>query len=158
VFEEIDGLPIHPLVVHAAVVFIPLLILGAVVYALVPRVRGRIGWAVVILSVVTPLSTWLAKLSGDAFRRRLIADNILNENSQELLDRVNDHASLGNITLYLTIALGVASLLLVLLASRVGFPIWGTVVLGVIVIGLAISSGYYVFWTGDYGARAVWEY
>jgi hypothetical protein len=141
------------------VVFIPLLVLGAVVYALVPRFRSRIGWAVVILSVVTPLTTWFAKLSGDAFRRQLIADNILNENSQELLDQVNDHASFGNITLYLTIALGVASLLLVLVTSRLGgFPTWGTVVLGVIVIGLGVSSGYYVFWTGDSGARAVWEY
>jgi Pyruvate/2-oxoacid:ferredoxin oxidoreductase gamma subunit len=31
------------------------------------------------------------------------------------------------------------------------------VVVGIIVVALAAGSGYYVFWTGDYGARAVWE-
>jgi uncharacterized membrane protein len=160
VFEEIDGLPIHPLVVHAAVVLIPLLILGAVVYAVVPRVRAQLGWAVVLLAVVAPLAALFAKLSGEAFRQRLIDDNILNSNSQELLDRVNDHGSLGTITLWFTIALGVASLLLVFVTSwrGRGFPKWGAIVLGVIVVALAVGSGYYVFWTGDYGARAVWQY
>jgi uncharacterized membrane protein len=160
VFEEFRGLPIHPLVVHAAVVFIPLLVVGAVVYAVAPRLRARIGWAVIGLAVVAPLAALLAKLSGDAFRRRLIADNILNSNSQELLTRVNDHGSLGTITLYFTIALGVTTLLLVFITSRrfPAIPGWGAVALGVIVVGLAAGSGYYVFWTGDYGARSVWQF
>ena len=44
-FDQINGLPVHVLVLHAAVVFVPLLALGAVVYALVPRWRPRMGWA-----------------------------------------------------------------------------------------------------------------
>jgi uncharacterized membrane protein len=159
VFEEIKGLPIHPLVVHTAVVLIPLLVLGAVVYALAPRLRARIGWAVLALAVAAPLAALFAKLSGDAFRQRLIDNKVLGSDSQSLLNRVNDHRSLGNITLWFTIALAVTTLLLVFVTSRrtPTVPRWGTAVLGVIVVALAVGSGYYVFWTGDYGARAVWE-
>lgn len=158
-FERIDGLPLHPLVVHAAVVLIPFLVLAAVVFALVPQLRARVGWAVAALAVAAPLAALFAKLSGDAFRQRLIDKNILGPNSQQLLNRVNHHRSLGNNTLWFTIALGVMTLLLVFMTSRraPAIPRWGTLVLGVIVLGLAVASGYYVFWTGDYGARAVWE-
>jgi uncharacterized membrane protein len=156
VFEEFKGLPLHPLVVHAAVVLIPLLVLGAVAYAVVPRFRSRIGWAVVALAVAAPLAALFAKLSGDAFRQRLIDKNNI---GGQVLDRVNDHRSLGNITLWFTIALAVITLLFVFVTSRraPAIPRWGIVVVGVVVIGLAAASGYYVFWTGDFGARAVWE-
>jgi hypothetical protein len=156
VLEEIDGLPVHALVVHAAVVLIPLLVLGAVVYALVPRLRSRIGWAVALLAVVAPLAALVAKLSGDKFRQRLIDQNGF---SGPVLARVNHHRDLGNMTLWFTIALGVTSLLLLFLTSRrgPGIPRWGSVVVSLIVVALAVGSGYYVFWTGDNGARAVWE-
>ncbi|MBX6356221.1 MAG: hypothetical protein IRZ05_10265 [Micromonosporaceae bacterium] len=156
VFEEINNLPLHPLVVHGAVVLIPLLVLGAVVYAVAPRLRPRVSWAVVTLAVAAPLAALFAKLSGDAFRQRLIDRNAL---SGEVLNRVNDHRSLGNITLWLTIALGVVTLLFVLVTSRRSrsVPVWSVVVVGLVVVGLAAVSGYYVFQTGDHGARAVWE-
>jgi uncharacterized membrane protein len=156
VFEEFKGLPLHPLVVHAAVVLIPLLVLGAVVYAVVPRFRSRMGWAVTGLAVAAPLAALFAKLSGEAFRQRLIDKNNI---GGQVLDRVNDHRSLGNITLWFTVALAVITLLFVFITSRraPAIPRWGVVVVGVVVIGLAAASGYYVFWTGDFGARAVWE-
>jgi uncharacterized membrane protein len=156
VFEEFKDLPLHPLVVHAAVVLIPLLVLGAVVYAVAPGLRSRIGWAVTGLAVAAPLAALLAKLSGDAFRQRLIDNNNI---GGRVLERVNDHRSLGNITLWFTIALAVTTLLLLFITSRraPAIPRWGIVAVGVIVVALAAGSGYYVFWTGDYGARAVWE-
>jgi uncharacterized membrane protein len=156
VFEEFDELPLHPLVVHAAVVLIPLLVLGAVVYAVVPSLRPRIGWAVTGLAVVAPLAALFAKLSGDAFQQRLIDKDAI---GGQVLERVDDHRSLGNITLWFTIALAVVTLLFVFVTGRRAraIPVWGVVVVGVIVVGLAAASGYYLFWTGHYGARAVWE-
>ena len=56
VFETFFGLPLHPLVIHAAVVFIPLLIVAALVYVLAPQTRAKLNWAVVILGVIAPLS------------------------------------------------------------------------------------------------------
>ena len=41
---EINGLPLHPLVVHAAVVFGPLAALAALAYVGLPRWRDRLRW------------------------------------------------------------------------------------------------------------------
>ena len=63
-FNTIGGIPAHPLLIHAAVIFIPLLILGAVVYALWPRARVRIGWAVVALAPLAPEVPVAGSLAG----------------------------------------------------------------------------------------------
>src|SRR5437763_17032393 len=69
------GLPLHPLVIHAAVVLIPILVLVALCYALVPRLRDRIGWLAVLMAVIAPLSALGAKITRDAFRARLARIN-----------------------------------------------------------------------------------
>jgi len=73
VFDQINGLPVHALVLHAAVIFVPLLALGAIVYALVAPWRPKIGWAVALLAVAAPGSAYVAKLSGTELSNRLIA-------------------------------------------------------------------------------------
>ena len=63
-FDQFNGLPVHALVLHAAVVFIPLLALGAVVYAVVPRWRSRTGWAALLLALVAPVCAFVTRESG----------------------------------------------------------------------------------------------
>jgi uncharacterized membrane protein len=175
-FETVAGLPAHPLLVHAPIVLIPLLIALAIVYAVVPFLRGRIRWAVTLLAVVAPVSAWLAKLSGEAFRRRLMAKGV----AGEMLTKINNHKSFGDATLWAAIALGVVTLLLVAATmnrlpvrrtatspeGQTGTGSAGTgstgakvlrIVLIVATIGLAVATGYYVFKTGDSGARMEWE-
>src|SRR4051812_12913948 len=64
-FDQVNGLPVHVLVVHAAVVFVPLLVLSAVLYAFVPSLRARLGWVVALLSVGAPACALVAMLSGE---------------------------------------------------------------------------------------------
>lgn len=151
VFEIILGLPAHPLLLHAAVVFLPLMVLAALVYALVPAVRARIAWAVVGLAVVGPLCALFAKLSGDAFRRRLIR---LHRTSPELLSKISQHQSFGTTCVYLAVVLGVLMLALVLLRTP---PRLVSLALVVLAVGFSVATGYYVFRTGDSGARIVWS-
>jgi hypothetical protein len=192
-FEMILGLPAHPLLVHATVVFVPLLAFGAVVYALAPFLRERTRWVVILLALAGPMTAWLAKLSGDAFRRRQAAKGV----GAEMLAKIDQHKSLGDATLWVAIALGVATLLLVAatsgrlplgrkasasgtaddpagLASSSAKPPSSSAeppsssakpasgakvvqtVLIVATVGLAVASGYYVFKTGDSGARMEW--
>ena len=40
-FDTIAGLPVHPLVVHFAVVLLPLATAGVIASALVPKIRTR---------------------------------------------------------------------------------------------------------------------
>jgi uncharacterized membrane protein len=150
IFETITGLPLHPLVIHAVVVLVPLFVLAGFAYVVVPRIRGRIGWLVVLLALAAPAVTLLAKISGDAFRRRIVRKHLAN---QAILVKIDNHRSLGTTTLYLTIALAVVILILVLLRT---LPSGASMALGVITIGLGLVTLYYVYKTGDAGARMVW--
>jgi hypothetical protein len=155
VFDQINGLPVHALVIHAAVVFVPLLALTAIAYGVLPRWRSRVGWAAVLLAVAAPLTAWVATESGEALRGRLVADGM----SGPPLAAIDDHMGYGELTFYFSLGLGVVTLLMVFLTlRRTERPLPRAADLGltVIMVALAAVSGYYVFRTGDSGAQAVW--
>lgn len=155
-FKEINGLPGHILVIHAAVVFVPLLALLASAYGLVPRWRPRLGWAVGILSVVTPVITWVATESGEAFEEFLKGKGY----PPQLLAEIEEHAEYGDRTLWLTLGLAVAALVLLALTSgRVRtprLPSWITWLLTGVIVVLSVFAVVYVVLTGDTGAQSVW--
>jgi hypothetical protein len=156
VFETFLGIPLHPLLLHTAVVFVPLLVLAVLVYALVPRLRPRVGWLLVGLAVIAPLCTLFTKLSGDAFRARLAHHGA----GAQLLSQVDGHRHLGTILVWVVAALGVVSLALVLLPAAlpaVRRMKLVSLTLAVIAVGLSLVSAYYVFRTGDTGAHIVWS-
>jgi hypothetical protein len=155
VFNTILGIPAHPLLIHAAVVFIPLLVVGAIVYAAWPPYHARITWAVLALAVVAPFAALFAKLSGQDLRNQLIARHLT---SPELLGKIAVHNSYGNKAFWWTLALGIITLALLAYYRRAGTSSTAvragatavTVIVGAIV-------GYYVFKTGDTGAHIVWQ-
>ncbi len=154
-FDQIGGLPVHVLVLHAAVVLIPLLALGALVYAVVPRWRSRIGWAVLLLAIVAPACAFVTRESGLKFYNRVVGRGV-SAKGRELLDQ---HMSLGTRTMWFSIALGAVTLVMVvatLRLPRTSLPRIVDVALAVITVALAAISGYYVFRTGDSGAHVVW--
>lgn len=174
-FDEIFGLPVHPLVVHAAVVFIPLLALLAAAYAVLPRWRGRLGWAVVLLGIAAPVSAMVARLSGEA----LVDTRFGGEYPEGVLgERVAEHADIAFPLVWCTLLLGVVSLLLVYTAGRSAPPPGSgsgsgagtgrraavrtagnttvTMVLSVVTVLLAIVALYFAVRTGHSGAVAVW--
>jgi uncharacterized membrane protein len=155
VFDQISGLPVHVLVIHAAVVFVPLLALGAIVYAVVPRVRGKIGWAVIALAVVGPLVTFVSRESGEKFYDRKIAQGIQGEFKSQL----DAHMGYGSKLFLFVLALGIVTLVLTLLTARQSssLPRVADIALGVITVVLAVVSSYYVYKTGDSGAHAAWS-
>jgi hypothetical protein len=176
-FEEVFGIPAHPLLVHAAVVFVPVQILTALAYAFVPFARRLIAWLVVALAVVAPLTALFAKLSGDAFRNRLISRGTA---GPPLLAKITEHSGYGNRTLYFSIGLSVAMVLLMVVqvmrsgqpasalanttateaekidAKPAKGPIVLAAVLTILVLAASVGTGYYVFKTGDSGAHMAW--
>ena len=154
-FDQINGLPVHALVLHAAVVFVPLLALVAIVYAVAPRWRSKVGWAAVLLAIAAPVTTWVTTESGEELRARLVESGL----KGEPLAAIDDHMGYGDLTLYFSLALGVVTLVMVFLTLRRAdrpLPAAASVALSVIMVALAAVSGYYVFKTGDSGAQAVW--
>lgn len=155
-FDEFMGIPAHALLVHAAVVFVPLLVLAGVVYAVVPRLRSRIGWAVVLLAVVGPVAALLAKLSGEELQEVLVAKNY----PPQVLDQVAEHQDYGDLTFWSSLGLGVFTGLLVLVTSGHSrlrrLPAVVRAGLAGVVVAFAVLTAIYVYRTGDTGARAVW--
>lgn len=162
-FSYILGIPAHPLMIHFAIVFLVLLVVGSAVYALVPPLRRRIWWAVAGLAVAGPLAAWFAKMSGQKLFDMLVAQNY----PKEIMDQVNIHLGYGTNTLNFSLGLGVATLALVLVSTAVGNrpavegetrrgSLVATVGLALVTLVLAGFTGYYVFKTGDTGAHAVW--
>ena len=142
---EINGLPLHPLVVHAAVVFGPLAAVAALLHVAVPRWRERLRWPMVGLAVVAVGAIVAAYLTGTSFL----------DSKPELAGSaaVEKHQNRAQQLLWVTIAFGVVALLDGWLADRRGAT---RVVLDVLLAVAAVALMVWVVLTGDAGARAVW--
>ncbi|MEQ4301004.1 DUF2231 domain-containing protein [Plantactinospora sp. B6F1] len=158
-FREVMGLPAHVLLVHAAVVFVPLLALVSTGYAVLARsrFRSRLDWAAAVLAVAAPASAFFAMRSGEELQKVLIAKNY----GPEILQKVVEHQGYGELTFRWSLALGVVTLaLLAVTGTRArarSVPGWLGLLLGAVVVVLAAVNVWYVYLTGDTGAEAVWQ-
>jgi uncharacterized membrane protein len=153
VFDQISGLPVHVLILHVTVVFVPLLALGSIVYGVVPRWRPRVGWAVLLLSIVTPIVCFVTRESGEK-----LYDRVYPNSSPAGKTMLDNHMHYGSTTFWWVLALGIVSLVTVILTGRKtsSLPRVADMGLAVVMIVLAVISGYYVYKTGDSGAHVVW--
>ncbi|MEU8217421.1 DUF2231 domain-containing protein [Micromonospora taraxaci] len=155
-FEEILGLPVHVLVVHAVVVFVPLLAVLAIAYVGLPRWRHRLDWAVGLLAVVAPVTAFVAVKSGEVFTDALVARGF----QGQILDQIFEHSRYGDILFRIVVPLGIVAILLLVATSghpRVPqLPGLVTPVLTVATVALSIAALVYVYLTGHTGAEAVW--
>jgi uncharacterized membrane protein len=141
---EINGLPLHPLVVHAAVIFGPIAALAALAY-LVPRWRLKLRWPMVGLAVLATGSILAAYLSGNDF--------LQHKPELRTSPQVQTHQDRAYQLLWVTIAFGAIALVSGWFATRTGaLRIVLDVLLGVASVALLVL----VFLTGEAGARAVW--
>ncbi|MET8552526.1 DUF2231 domain-containing protein [Micromonospora zamorensis] len=155
-FEEILGLPAHVLVVHAVVVFVPLLAVLAIAYVGLPRWRHRLDWALGLLAVAAPVTAFVAVKSGEVFTDALVARGF----QGQILDQIFEHSRYGDILFRIVVPLGIGAILLLVVTSghpRVPqLPALVTPVLAVAVVALSIAALVYVYLTGHSGAEAVW--
>ncbi|WP_254408801.1 DUF2231 domain-containing protein [Streptomyces sp. AC495_CC817] len=68
---EIAGLPLHPLLVHAVVVLVPLTALALVLGALFPRVRRRLGVATPVAALLVLLLVPVTVFAGEALAEQV---------------------------------------------------------------------------------------
>jgi hypothetical protein len=67
----IAGLPLHPLVVHAAVVLVPLAAVAALAYALVPRWRWVLRHPTLVIGLAAAAAVQVAAMTGDSLKASL---------------------------------------------------------------------------------------
>jgi hypothetical protein len=143
--DLIFGLPVHPLVVHSAVVLVPLVAIAGLVMSYLPSFSRRYGKPIVIIALIAQLSLFAAKSSGEAFEERLGKE-------------VERHANFGEVAPWTMLPL----LILLYLRWRMdreGANI-GSVALrrtvSVLLVFAAFFALVYIYLTGHSGAESVW--
>jgi hypothetical protein len=100
----INGLPLHPLLVHAVVVLLPLAAVGSIIIAIVPKWRRRYWLPVLVLAVLGIGAVPITQQAGEALYDKLKVNN----------PALNHHADLGHALLPYAGAFGVMLLLLII--------------------------------------------
>ncbi|GAA2143836.1 hypothetical protein GCM10009844_16690 [Nocardioides koreensis] len=155
-FDLINGLPIHPLVVHAVVVLLPLAAIGTIAIAVRPDWRRRYGVLVVVAAALSTVLTPVATSSGEALEQHV--------------GNPGEHAELGDQLIWFEIPLLLLALALVWFDRRqraadasthastdakAVSPTALKVVAALAVIA-ALATSVQVYRVGDSGARAAW--
>lgn len=65
-FAELQGLPLHPLIVHVVVILVPVSAIAMMVAIAVPKWRPWLQWFALTGLIIGGLGTYVAKLSGDS--------------------------------------------------------------------------------------------
>jgi hypothetical protein len=142
---EINGLPLHPLVVHAAVVFGPVGALAALAYVALPSWRDRLRWPMVALAVLATGAIVAAFVTGTSFYN--------SRPELQQLSSVATHRSRGRTLFWVTLPFGVLAVAAGWFHTRPGGL---RAVLDVLLGVAALAVLVLVVMTGDAGARAVW--
>jgi hypothetical protein len=149
--SELFGLPAHPLVVHAAVVLLPLAAITTVVCAALPRARRFYAPVALALALAAAVSVGLAQGSGEELEERVTETEL-----------VEAHTDQGEQVLPWSIAVlvasaGVAAIPLVS-SRRPGLAGRGATAAAVAV---SLVAGVGATWTvvdvGHSGAEATWH-
>lgn len=160
-FDLINGIPVHPLVVHAVVVLLPLAVVGTILIAAVPRWRVHYGLLVVGAALAATVLIPVATSSGEELEQR-VGDP-------------GDHAEMGDLLIWFAIPLLVLVTALWWLArrqARADVDASGTsgahtqaaapsktlvTAVAALAVVAALANGFQVYRVGDSGAKAVWD-
>ena len=144
--DTVAGLPVHALVVHAAVVLVPLAALGSVLMAVWRSFSRRFGVAVVILAGVGAAASFVAKGSGEQLAARV--------------GEPEQHAELGETLPLFALAMFVLVLVFWLfdrgIPANRGRPGW-LVAVAVLLVLVAAAATVWTVRTGHTGAEATWS-
>ena len=151
--DELFGLPAHPLVVHAAVVMLPLAAFLTLVAVIWPRARKWWGPIALFLALTATAAVVLAQQSGEAL-----------EDSVDRTELVSDHTSKGETVLPWAIAVTVMAAAVTAidpvsrryprarLTSGLGYA-----ALIAVASVVTIGATYVVIDVGHSGAKATWS-
>ena len=149
--DTLFGLPAHPLVVHAAVVLLPLAAVGLLLVAAIPRARRLYAPIVLGISLAATVAVGLAQQSGEALEDRVVETEL-----------VEEHTEQGETVLPWAIAVTVMSALVAVepyTRNRLGRLSARVVTAGLVGASLGVAAG--ATWTiidvGHSGATSVWN-
>lgn len=155
--DTIFGLPLHPLIVHATVVIVPLAAVTVVLTVVMSRFRRWAGPMPALLSVAALILTPLSTSTGESLERSLPETDLIEE-----------HAELGDQLIWFTAALFVTSAAFWWLDRRRNLTTGHdaqtldrlqklTLIVGALAVVAAVATGVQVARIGHSGAKAAWS-
>jgi hypothetical protein len=156
--STVAGLPLHPLVVHATVVMVPLAAVTVLLAAVLPRFRRWAGWLPLLLAAGALVLTPLATSTGE---------NLEHQSAHSAL--VEHHAELGGLLIWWVVPLFVVALATYALSrrsrradgtaagDRSADPRWLLLALAVLGVVVPLGTLVQVVLIGHSGAQAVWN-
>lgn len=143
--DTVFGLPLHPLLVHATVVIVPLAALSVLLSAVWPRFRAWAGWGPLALAVAAVVLAPLSTSSGEQLEHRV------GESSA-----VQRHAQLGDMLIWWVVPLAVlaAALYWWHRSNRAGRAL--AVAVAVLPVLVAVGTLVQVVLIGHSGAQSAW--
>ncbi len=149
--NDLFGIPAHPLVVHAAVVLLPLGAIATVIVAALPKARRHYAPIALGLVLVGTIAVGLAQQSGESLEDRV--------NETEL---VEEHTEQGETVLPWAIAVSVVAAAVALAQPlRRRFTQLPAHVVTAVLLAAAVVTATGATWTvievGHSGAKATWE-
>ncbi len=148
--SRINGLPAHVLLVHAAVVFVPVCALALLAVVGWPAARQRLALPTAVLATLTMVLVKLTADAGEWLEHQLGGGS----------PATRTHTELGAGMLPWSIGVALTALAWWALFRRPAkSPAWRamTVAVGVLAVVAAVGSAVQVYRVGDSGARAVWS-
>lgn len=141
IFDLVFGLPLHPLIDHVVVIFIPIFSLALIASFFVENVAKKYGFLIQIGLAIGFVSAFIAEQSGEALSLRV--------------GTPIQHAELGE------------NLVLISLGSLISSAAWFYLkkqknkvlekIVGVVAVLLAVAAIVFTVLTGHTGAKAVWD-
>ncbi len=165
-FNDVNGMPLHPLIIHAPVIGIPLAFLLTLLFAF-PRTRPWARWPLALTVLGSTAAVWAARESGEVLQatKRIVPGNLVG-------DLIQRHAQLATQLFFIMIGFSVITLLAVFLVGRrqpatadetgtTSRTTGGSRPLNLILLVLLLLvAAVALVWTGrvgDIGSRAVWN-
>lgn len=149
--NSLFGLPAHPLLVHAAVVLLPLAALATVVVTLVPKARRHYAPVALGLAVVATISVGLAQGSGEELEHEVDRTELVHEHTEQG-ETVLPWAVLTTLAAGAVMAVGPVR-------KRFGQPSpkMANGVLAVLALVATVGATVSIIEVGHSGAKAAWD-
>lgn len=142
IFATFGDLPLHPLVVHFAVVILPLSALGLIAIIVIPKWRAALGWLVLAGLAVGAVAAFIAKQSGEALAG--------------YVGLPQEHADYGDVLPLVAVLLFLCAVAWFFVTRKqTGRSVVG-IILAIASIALAIAATILTIVVGHTGAQAAW--
>ena len=154
--DSIDGIPVHPLVVHGAVVLVPLAVIAAVGLSWRPSWRDSYGLVIVLVAWAAWVFAYAAVLSGESFEHQV---RDLAAQAGDPRPRFGDHPEIGQTAALVSFAFALVYSGLFAVqrwGERFSLPAWSASAAYALVVLTALPTMYMILDAGHRGARLAW--